>query len=79
MSATLRTCGPAPEAPGLSVLTSKIFSSGSWQSPNHFPISDTWLTLEGVLCMSPGLLGGEGNGTPLQYSCLENPMDRGAW
>ena len=24
---------------------------------------------------SPGV----GNGTPLQYSCLENPMDRGAW
>ena len=22
---------------------------------------------------------GEGNGTPLRYSCLENPMDRGAW
>ena len=22
---------------------------------------------------------GEGNGTPLQYSCLEYPMDRGAW
>ena len=22
---------------------------------------------------------GEGNGNPLQYSCLENPMDRGAW
>ena len=22
---------------------------------------------------------GEGKGTPLQYSCLENPMDRGAW
>ena len=21
----------------------------------------------------------EGNGTPLQYSCMENPMDRGAW
>ena len=21
----------------------------------------------------------EGNGYPLQYSCLENPMDRGAW
>ena len=21
----------------------------------------------------------EGNGIPLQYSCLENPMDRGAW
>ena len=23
--------------------------------------------------------GGEGNGTPLQYSCLKNPMDGGAW
>ena len=22
---------------------------------------------------------GEGNGTPLQYFCLENPMDEGAW
>ena len=22
---------------------------------------------------------GEGNGNPLQYSCLENPMGRGAW
>ena len=22
---------------------------------------------------------GEGNGTPIQYSCLENPMDGGAW
>ena len=25
------------------------------------------------------MLGREGNGTPLQYSCLENPMDGGAW
>ena len=24
-------------------------------------------------------LFGEGDGTPLQYSCLENPMDGGAW
>ena len=24
-------------------------------------------------------LTGEGNGNPLQYSCLENSMDRGAW
>ena len=22
---------------------------------------------------------GEGNGTPLQYPCLDSPMDRGAW
>ena len=29
----------------------------------------------------PGLGGSpaEGHGNPLQYSCLENPMDRGAW
>ena len=29
----------------------------------------------------PGLgrSSGEGNGNPLQYSCLENTMDRGAW
>ena len=26
----------------------------------------------------PGKSPGEGNGNPLQYSCLENPMDRGA-
>ena len=26
-----------------------------------------------------GTFPGEGNGNPLQYSCLENPTDRGAW
>ena len=29
--------------------------------------------------MSVSVCLGEGNGTPLQYSCLENPMDGGAW
>ena len=35
----------------------------------------------GDLGLIPGLGRslGEGNGNPLQYSCLENPMDRGAW
>ena len=35
----------------------------------------------GDLGLIPGLGGspGEGNGNPLQYSCLENPIDRGAW
>ena len=28
---------------------------------------------------SPALDTGEGNGTPLQYSCLENPLDGRAW
>ena len=27
----------------------------------------------------PGIAPGERHGNPLQYSCLENPMDRGAW
>ena len=33
------------------------------------------------LGLIPGLgrSPGEGNGNPFQYSCLENPMDRGAW
>ena len=26
-----------------------------------------------------GRSAGEGNGNPLKYSCLESPMDRGAW
>ena len=36
---------------------------------------------EGDLDSIPGSrrCPGEGNGYPLQYSCLENPMDRGAW
>ena len=35
----------------------------------------------GDLGSIPGLgrSPGEGNGNPLQYSCLENPMDRGTW
>ena len=35
----------------------------------------------GDLCSIPGLgrFPGKGNGNPLQYSCLENSMDRGAW
>ena len=35
----------------------------------------------GDLGSIPGLgrSPGEGNGNPLQYSCLENPMDGGAW
>ena len=35
----------------------------------------------GNVGLIPGLgrSPGEGNSNPLQYSCLENPMDRGAW
>ena len=43
-----------------------------------------WISLQGILRLQRLLwilhaLCQEGNGTPLQYSCLENPMDEGAW
>ena len=43
---------------------------------NHFTVM---FKIHSLLAMS--LVGppGEGNSNPLQYSCLENPMDRGAW
>ena len=42
---------------------------------------ECWLGADGPCCFS-NIIGtdpGEGNGTPLQRSCLENPMDGGAW
>ena len=45
------------------------------------PSNFDWLKRESLkhIFNSPIPFGGEGNGTPLQYSCLENPMDRRAW
>ena len=37
------------------------------------------LLLANIICQVLYQAFGEGNGTPLQYSCLENPMDGGAW
>ena len=54
-----------------SLLKATCFSStiffffGNWSNPNPMLVEN--------------LLYGEGNGKPLQYSCLENPMDGGAW
>ena len=45
---------------------SQLFNFFSTES--HFPV-----------CSCVYNFFGEGNGTPLQYSCLENPMDGGAW
>ena len=53
----------------------RIFCCGMWDL----------LPWPGIRPRSPafgrdlGIRPGEGNGTPLQYSCLENPMDGGAW
>ena len=49
------------------------FPSGS--VVKNLPASARDVGLISGLGRSPG----EGNGNPLQYSCLENPMDRGAW
>ena len=48
-------------------------SRGCWASGRP----DFVNTLEGLGVS--GRLPGEGNGYPVQYSCLENVMDRGAW
>ena len=49
------------------------FPGGSDGKESACKVADSGLIP--VLGRSPG----EGNGNPLQYSCLGNPMDRGAW
>ena len=46
---------------------------GRLQSMGSLRIRHDWATSLSLSCI------GEGNGNPLQYSCLENPRDRGAW
>ena len=55
------------------VRASRGFPGGSDDKESTYSAGD--LGLIPVLGRSPG----EGNGNPLQYSCLENSMDRGAW
>ena len=58
---------------GFSGLISFPCSPGDSQQPSLAP------QFESINSLTLSLLYGEGNGTPLQYSCLENPMDGGAW
>ena len=46
--------------------------------PSHTPVSSQSSRLSN-LCYTAAFHQPSINGTPLQYSCLENPMDRGAW
>ena len=41
--------------------------------------SGNWMQSSFTLVIYVSIISGERNGNPLQYSCLENPMDRGAW
>ena len=51
----------------------------SRESPLNSTVSLNSQRLPEKLPEVTGTFFGEGNGTPLQYSCLENPMDGGAW
>ena len=61
----------------LNIQKTKIMSSSpitSWQIDGEIVETVTDFILGGSI-----VTAGEGNGTPLQYSCLENLMDGGAW
>ena len=47
--------------------------SEAWWATIH-KVAKCWAQLKGL-----GISSGGGNGNPLQYSSLENPLDRGAW
>ena len=49
------------------------FAGGSDGKASAYNVRD-WGSIPGLARSA-----GEGNGSPLQYSCLENPMDGGAW
>jgi len=53
------------------------FPGGASGEGTHLPVQEMQKThaLDPGLARSPG----GGNGNPLQYPCLENPMERGAW
>ena len=50
-----------------------VFPSGSDSKESAFNVGNPGF-ITGL-----GRYPGEGNGNPLQYSCLGNPLDRGAW
>ena len=57
-----------------------IIYSLKWSSPGGFVVKHLHPSSGNVgLIPKLGRLPGEGNGNPLQYCCLENPIDIGAW
>ena len=63
-------------------LEMNIDHSVIFEITSKYCILDSFVDYAGYSISSKGFLPTvvrEGNGTPLQYSCLENPMDRGAW
>ena len=83
-----RHCHKAPNREKTEVLGSVVTTAGLWgqhPSPGSAPSSIALLRDVHYRSYGPGSIPGsgrspgEGNGNPLQYSCLENPMDGGAW
>ena len=72
--------GIEPMSPELQAdaLTSEPSGMTTGKTLTSFDIALTIWTFVGKLTSLLFNIG-EGNGTPLQYSCLENPMDGGAW
>ena len=68
--------GPLLQCPPHSFTSNNViymgFPGGAVKNP--LPMQETQCSISGS-----GRSPGEGNGNPLQYSCLENPTDRGAW
>ena len=60
-------------APQFESINSSVFPGGSEVKVSARNVGDLGL-IHGL-----GRIPGEGNSDPLQYSCLGNPMDRGAW
>ena len=57
-----------------------LFTAAGWLSLAVACGSYSLVVLLSLLVLVASLFAnGEGNGTPHQYSCLENPMDGGAW
>ena len=58
----------------------KTNAKNSTQVPKTNWLNYLWRNVDySHLFLDISVRNGEGNGTPLQYSCLENPMDGGAW
>ena len=58
----------------------KVFLSAIWGFPSGSEGKASAWNAGGLGSIpGPGRSPGEGNGNPLQYSCLENPMERGDW
>ena len=52
----------------------------NWQYVQYVEITVAEILKDNIQILPhPQYICGEGNGNPLQYSCLENPMDGGAW